>query len=312
MRYLTTHVRASVAILYPVCRWLSGRERVTFAELDAALRPESIVPGRDPNALVSSMRVGEDIGLVERFGAENSAVDRVDWGLEESARNKYEGWYDDPVRFRVLVRRKLLAKACNEIAEKKDPSDVAVGLAWLLAQDPARPLPQSFGLSWREDGATLERALGDQKLKEKYLDTSEQWTAFHRWAVALGCATYSRVGRRALVLPDPTAAVAEELPPIPETGLPAKEFCSAVVKELPVLSGGSISDFMREKQGDYVDSRVGVSVGPGFSFALRRLKAQGVIGLHEEHDTSHRVDGVLHGKSWVFDRVTRESGNGHD
>jgi hypothetical protein len=311
MRYLTSNVRASVAILYPVCRWLSGRRRVTFAEINAALRPESIATS-DVNDLISSIRVGEDIGLLQRFGADRAPIDRVDWALEESVQSQYSDWYGDPIRFRVLVRRKLLAKAVDDITEKKDPSDVAVGLAWLLAQDPARPLPQSYGGTWRSDGASPERVLADQKLKEKYLDTGEQWLGFHRWAVALGCAEYSRAGRRSLILPDPTAALAEELPSIPKDGMPARDFYDAVTNELPILSGGRIAIFMRSVRGEYVDSHGDVSVGSAFSFALHRLKAQGVLGLHEEHDASHRVDGVLHGQSWVFDRVTREGGNGHE
>jgi len=312
MRYLTSSVRASVAILYPVCRWLSDRHRVTFADMNAALRPRSIA-ATDVNDLIWSIRVGEDIGLLQRFGADRSPVDRVDWALEEAAQSQYSEWYADPIKFRTLVRRKMLAKAVDDITKREEPSDVAVGLAWLLAQDPSRPLPQTYGGRWRSDGTSPEYVLADQNLKKNYLDTPEQWNGFHRWAVALGCAEYSRGGRRSLVVPDPTAALAEELLPIiPEDGMPARDFYDAATTELPILGRGSISVFMRSAQGEYIDAHGDISVGPAFSFALRRLEAQGVIGLHDEHDASHRVDGVLYGQSWTFDRVTRGSGNGDE
>lgn len=307
MRYLANNVQASVAILYPLCRWLSGRTRVAFTEIDVALRPQSIGV-TEADALLAAMRVGKDMGLLRRFGADHAPDEGADWALEESARSQSREWYEDPTRFRALVRRALLAKAVDDIAQKETPSDVAVGLAWLMAQDPVRPLPQAYG----ESDPSPERMLADQNLKDEYLKNEEQWRGFHRWAVALGCAEYSRAGRKALILPDPTAAVMEELPAIPKEGMSARDFREAVIKALPILGGGPIAAFVREAQGDYGDPHRDVPIGSAFSFALHRLKARGVLRLHDEHDASHRVDGVLHGHSWVFNRVTRGNGNGDD
>jgi hypothetical protein len=299
MKYLAGTVQASVAILHPVCRWLSDRDRVPFDTMNAALRPAHVVSG-EADALLASLRVGRDIGLLDRSGA--ARTDReADWALQEQARSQRDKWYADPARFRVLVRRALLAKAIDDIAAGETPSDVAVGLAWLLAQDPVRPLLQAYG-----DGP--ERALNDQNMSP-YIAGPSQWRPFLRWAVALGCAAFSHVGSRRLVLPDPTAAVAEELPAIPRAGVPARDFYAAVNKELPVLDGGQISEFMRAKRGECADPRGDALVGPAFSLALRRLQGQGVIELHREADAGYRVNGVLHGQRWTFDRVTRRSLN---
>lgn len=308
MRYLTSDVRASVAILYPVCRWLASKGRVTFADIDASLRPQSI-ECTSVKDLRSALRVGADIGLLRRYGAGRVQDEEVDWALEESAQSQYGEWYADPIRFRGLVRRELLGRAVDDIAEG-NPSDVAVGLAWLLAQDPSRPLPLNYDAPWRADGASPAQVLAEQKLKKNYLDTQEQWLGFHRWAVALGCAEYSSGGRRSLVLPDPTAALEEELPLIPKEGMPARDFYNAVTDKLPILSGGRIVRFMRSLQGEYVDPHGDAPIGPAFSFALHRLKARGVLGLRAEHDASHRVDGVLHGQRWIVDRVMREGRDG--
>jgi hypothetical protein len=301
MKYLAGNVQASVTILYPVCRWLSGRDAVAYEVMTAALQPAHVVNGGS-TALLATLRVGRDIGLLERLGTTRTSDESANWALRPPVLDQSEEWYSDPVRFRGLVRRALLAKAADDIDVDETPSDVAVGLAWLLAHDPVRPLPQAFG-----DGP--ERALNDQKL-DSYIASPEQWRAFYRWAVALGCAEYSQIGNRRLILPDPTAALAEELPPIPPAGMPAREFHTVVGKALPVLDGGLISEFMRRERAECADPRGDAMVGPAFSLALRRLKGRGVIGLEREADAGHRVDGMLHGKRWVFDRVTLGSENG--
>jgi hypothetical protein len=302
MKYLAGTAQASVAILYPVCRWLSDRDRVPFDVMNAALRPNAVV-GSEADALLASLRVGRDIGLLDRSSGTRTTDQEADWGLEEQVGSQRDEWYADPTRFRVLVRRALLAKAVDDVAEGETPSDVAVGLAWLLAQDPVRPLPWAYG-----DGP--ERSLNDQNMRP-YIVGPTQWRQFLRWAVALGCAEYSQAGSRRLILLDPTAALAEELPPIPRVGVSARAFCAAVTKELPILDGGQISDFMRAKRGECADPRGDAMVGPAFSLSLRRLQGQGVIDLHREADARYRVNGVLHGQRWTFDRVTRRSENGN-
>jgi hypothetical protein len=303
VKYLAGTAQASVAILYPVCRWLSDQDKAAFTVIDAALRPKHVVDGA-ANALVASMQVGEDIGLLERLGRSGTRVEGAEWALRKPALEQRDEWYESPVRFRMLVRRKLLAKAVDEIAKGKPPSDVAVGLAWLLAQDIVRPLPRAYS-----DGP--ERALHDQKLAS-YITTEEQWRPFLRWAVALGCAEFSQIGNRQIVLPDPTAALAEELPLVPRAGMSASDFCAAAAKELPVLDGGHISNFVRAEQAEWADPRGDALVGPAFSLALRRLQGQGLIELRHTADAGNRVNGVLHGQRWTFDRVTRGGGNGND
>lgn len=302
MKYLAGTAQASVAILYPVCRWLSRYGQAAYDVLDSALRPPPMVSG-EADALLASLRVGRDIGLLDRSGGTRINDQMADWTLQEPTLGQRDEWYADPVGFRILVRRALLAKAADDIAADETPSDVAVGLAWLLAQNPVSPLSQSY-----KDGP--EGILNSQNMRP-YIAGPDQWRPFLRWAVSLGCAEYSQVGSRRLILPDPTAALAEELPQIPRTGMPARDFYAAVTHELPVLDGGQVSEFMRAQRGGGVDPRGDAMVGPAFSLALRRLQGQGVIDLHQEADAGYRVNGVLHGQRWTFDRVIRRSENGY-
>src|SRR5260370_36101769 len=102
-----------------------------IADLVAALVSQHLIGG-DAYALLASLRVGRDIGLLDRSDSTRTADQAADWALQEPARSQRDEWYADPARFRVLVRRALLAKAVDDIAAGETPSDVAVGLAWLL------------------------------------------------------------------------------------------------------------------------------------------------------------------------------------
>src|SRR5215475_3320082 len=112
MKYLAGTAQASVAILYPLCRWLSDRDRAPFDVMNAALRPAPVVRG-EADALLASLRVGRDIGLLDRSGGTRTTDQEADWALQEQARSQRDDWYADPTRFRVLARRALLAKALD-------------------------------------------------------------------------------------------------------------------------------------------------------------------------------------------------------
>jgi hypothetical protein len=304
MRYLTTYNLASVAILYPTCRWLSDRDEVSYSAMARSLRPSSLVSGKD-DALRASLTVARDIGLLNSTGEFRADALTVRCQLSELAQSQRDRWYGDPVKFRALVRSALLAKAGDDIASNQTPSDVAVGLAWLLAQDPARPPAHAHR-------AGPEAALAAQKL-DSFVSTDEQWRALLRWAQALGCVTVasSSSSARRFVLPDPTSAIREELPAIRRDGLTAVEFREALVKSLPILDGGRISDYMRSVRAPSIDLRGDAMAGPAFSFALRRLQNRQVISLLQEADATYRVTCVLHGERWAFDRVMYPAGS-HD
>ena len=133
MRYLTTHNLASVAILFPACRWLSDHDQVTYGQISRSLRPASLVSGKD-DALRASLTVAQDIGLVISSDDFREDALAVTCQLSEWMQNLRETWYDEPVSFRARVRSALLAKAVDDITSNQTPSDVAVGLAWLLAR----------------------------------------------------------------------------------------------------------------------------------------------------------------------------------
>jgi hypothetical protein len=264
-----------------------------------------LVSGKD-DALRASLTVALDIGLVNSTREFRADTRTVRCRLSELARSQRDRWYSDPVNFRSLVRGALLAKAVDDITSNQKPSDVAVGLAWLLAQDPARPPAQAHRAG---PGA----ALAAQNL-DSFVSTEEQWHALLRWAQALGCATVASSSSQArrFVLPDPTSAIREELPAIRPDGLTAAEFREALVKSLPILDGGRISDYMRSVRAPSADSRGDAMAGPAFSFALRRLQNRQVIRLLPEADATYRVTCVLHGERWSFDRVMYPAGSRDD
>jgi hypothetical protein len=304
VKYLAGDVQASVAILFPVCRWLADRNHMQYGTLKAALRPESLVQGGD-NALLATLSVGCDVGVISRQGASPRTTDQdASWALSEPIRSQRDYWHADPLKFRRMVREALLAKAVDKITQNETPSDVAVGLAWLMAQDPARPPAASYS-----EGP--EKALIDQNLKD-FIGTPEQWRGFTRWALALGCATQlSASGGRKYLLPDPTPAIAEELPAIQSGGLPAKQFCAAVVKSLPILDGGTVADYTRRRVTNSACPASELTIGPAFSFALQRLAGSGTIRLIAESDAADRVSGLLYGQIWTFDRVELTNGGSH-
>lgn len=312
MKYLAGDLQASVAILFPVCRWLAGTDQAHYGELKAALRPESLVKGADL-ALLASLRVGRDFGLFIRHGTGARTTDQdAIWALSESTRGSRDNWYSDPLKFRRMVRVELLAKAVDEIVQNETPSDVAVGLAWLLAQDPARPPTNSYSGDPDDPKRGPEGALYEQNLSS-FITTPDQWRGLIRWALALGCATQlSARGSRRYVLPDPTAAITEELPAIRPRDLTAKQFCAEVAKSLPVLDGGIIADYTRRQNVKSARPVSDFAIGPAFSFALQRLSSDETIELITESDAADRVSGQLYGQIWTFDRVALMNGGSSD
>ena len=199
-------------------------------------------------------------------------------GAPGAAGSERDEWYADPARFRVLVRRALLAKAVDEIAAGETPSDVAVGLAWLLAQDPVRPLPRAYG-----DGP--ERALNDQKL-----------TVLHQRAGAMapvpamghgpglrGTLTGGQSG------PHPARSNRRlgrgtTVDPAHWPGSQRLLRC----RYQRVAGPRRRTDLGLHAEGTRLSAPIhegDAMVGPAFSLALRRLHGQGVIDLRREEPT---------------------------
>ena len=164
-------------------------------------------------------------------------------------------------------------------------------------------LPQAYS-----DGP--EGALNDQKLGS-YIAGPEQWRPFLRWAVALGCAELVP-GRQPTAHPARSdRRLSRGTAADPARGrfgqrllrAPSPRRCRSSTAAGSRTSCGTSGPSCADPRGDAM-------VGPAFSLALRRLQGQGVIGLHREADADYRVDGVLHGQRWTFDRVTRRSENG--
>ena len=285
MNYLSgAETQANVAVLWVVSRWLNRVNECSYAGLVAALRPAAVVKGAD-NAFRASLLVGRHIGVL-------STVDESGpWSLGPRMPNVA---VVDHLSFRRAVRDALLAQAVEDTVAGEQPADVAIGLTWLCSLDPA--VPPAWG--WN-DGTEL--AVRQTKL-DHVINNNTQWRTFRRWAVSLGVAVPNNPSRGAQVLvPDPTAAVAETLPRLSPRST-APDFLAAVALHLPIVDTGPLEAVASELGVSY-SARREATIGPSLAHALRRLERRGLISLIKSADASHRVSYRAAGATDSFDDV---------
>jgi hypothetical protein len=164
-------------------------------------------------------------------------------------------------------------------------------IAWLLAQDPLRPIER-----WNRErhGEGAER-LQQQNLTyaDRLVFNETQWRSFASWACFLGFAERVRVRSKPylleLVVPDPTSAIQAALPLI--AGASARQFLLTLASFLPVLDHGKIRLAVESRwQGDPPPS----PVSPALSVALLRLESLGAITLKNVPDSPPDERIVLH------------------
>jgi hypothetical protein len=147
----------------------------------------------------------------------------------------------------------------------------------MLLQDPyAAPL--HYGGAQPEGEV---QALIDRECKMPLVVTDARWNNFRRWARYLGLA---RTDRNERLIPDPAAAVSEELDWVfrGDRSLPVGEFLTRLAERLPVLDGGRFRKTVVKAalKGGSPDGEVSSAL----SLALRRLRRADKLELEASHD----------------------------
>lgn len=149
---------------------------------------------------------------------------------------------DDVAAFNALLRRAALDPARNAgLAESDDlagPKDLVRALAWFLTQDPETPL------DWDAVGH-LQIGAFPSHLPLPFATNNSRWNRFVYWGPALGFAAQPLLdeGGSAKLVPDCTIAVRETVLSLWKKGqsVSPSDAAARIIKELPVLPGGSYS-----------------------------------------------------------------------
>jgi|TARA_Y100000294_G_C8560199_1_gene338775 hypothetical protein len=284
MSLLTSHTQVHPGLLVAIVELLAVAERPIGEpeQLERLLQPRTLqeILGRSPPS-----------------GSLNFAVDASEWlGL---AKRTDEGLVLSDslaqLESRELARRlpTVMAKGFFErtwsqgISEHRgEGGDVALALAWLLAQD-----LWNAGL----DDDTLELRYAEQIQEQEEdgngLINPTKLRTLRRWASYLGLGRRDPVNDRLLV-PDPTRAVRSAVTELSESEYSASGFVSEIAKICPVLDGGKVRKVivksMREGVLEWESRREQVS--PSLSLALYRLNAANLIeyGLRDDVSPAQR------------------------
>ncbi|MFI7073403.1 protein DpdG [Micromonospora sediminicola] len=291
MDYLKQHMLASVPALMVISRYLSMHaDGVEEKELQKVLRPEAMADRRDvsssddeaSNVLISSLSVGEDLGLLD---GERSGRGRRVWKLQDNVRDDIGCLPSaDSRSFRSLVLRLLGVRALEDVRAGNKPSDLALALTWILLRDPLEPL----SLSWAKGPEAAFENAGMRNAVENV----EQWGAFRRWVRSLGIATVAQVGRQeAYLLVDPTTALLDVLDRLPKQER-AEQWFRRLHEILPVLGHPILVSAL--PQGSARSQAISASL----SLAAQKLRRRGLLSLAPSADASAATVLGIGGQSW--------------
>lgn len=241
----------------------------TRERLKAQMVPPSLRGGRDNQSTAvfdASLREARAIGLVTEDG-DNLAVPPA---AHPKPRQREEE------TFRAHVLRVL----CDEtLADETGQGNVAPALAWLLMQDPLRPMP------WSENPLPIitRQLVGGDSLD---LGNASRLQTLAYWARCLGFARLVGAGQ-VYIVPDPHDAISRLLPEVFDIGAPlrAREFRKRLADLCPVLEDGSIRARIEQQARDEVVRSNPQRLSRSTSLALLRLESSGRIELQERHDS---------------------------
>lgn len=273
----------------------------------AVLNPPRVIPGLGRsivNFLIENRSTWDDASLVEAFkpagvnddgnsadGVRNTlsafrAIGIIENGSEGStvvaSSVAAVGRSFDRTEFRRVMLRHVF-----DLDRDGDPWSVPSGegltsgardlsraLSWFLAQD-ALGEP----LSWANNVEQLQNTQFATSENDRWaLVNDTRWSAFSRWAPALGLATPSVVRSKPGLTPLPTLAVVDAVDELQEGRLAVFEFLDLLSDRLPVLPGGVIRDGLATRLGSDPDPGLQAhAVDSSLAQVLRILEARGKL-----------------------------------
>lgn len=240
----------------------------TRERLKAQMVPPSLRGGRDNQSTAlfdASLREARAIGLVHEDGdnltVPPGAVPKPRQGEEEA--------------FRAHVLRVI---SDEKLSDQAGQSKVAPALAWLLMQDPLRPM------RWSENPLPIiSRQLTDGESLD--LGNASRLQTLAYWARHLGFARLIGAAQ-VYIVPDPHDAIARLLPSVFESAVPlrAGEFRKRLAALCPVLEDGSIRVRVEQQAQNEIARANQQRLSRATSLALLRLESRGRISFQQSSD----------------------------
>lgn len=247
---------------------LSRSSGETRERLKAQMVPPSLRGGRDNQSTAvfdASLRETRAIGLVTE--------DNDTLIVSPSARAASGKGNEDAFRAYIL---KVLCD--DELSQETAQSNVAPAIAWLLMQDPLRPLP------WSENPLPIiTRQLGGGDNFD--LGNASRLQTLAYWARHLGFARLVGAGQ-VYIVPDPHDAIERLLPDVfdKDTALRASEFRKRLATLCPLLEDGVIRTRIEQQTREDIVRANSQRLSRSTSIALLRLEASGEIEFEQRSD----------------------------
>jgi hypothetical protein len=244
----------------------SGGE--TRERLKAQMVPPTLRGGRDGQstaAFDNSLLQARAIGLVAE---EDGTLSVPSEARPASRQSEAEAFHTHVLR---ILNDDALAEAAGQ-------SNVAPAIAWLLMQDPLRPMP------WSENPLpilTRQMAGGDNF----DLGNASRLQTLAYWARHLGFARLVGAGQ-VFIVPDPHDAIARLLSEVfaQDATLRASEFRKRLAALCPVLEDGVIRTRVEQQAREEISRSTPQRLSRATSLALLRLEACGRISLEQRSD----------------------------
>ena len=294
-KYLAADVNASVPAIRLICLYLASAGPSSTGQIAEALAPKEVI-GQD-NAdgqraekfVAAALNVAADLGFVSspaRPGGEYSISSTLAGSvrLESLLGNAHE--------FRPRVRSAIGSRALEQVRAGGSPSDVALGLTWLLSLDPLDPL------SWEDP-----LSLSVNKHMRQHIVNGEQWNAFRRWATSVGLANRLATSKRPVLQVTAVQCVSAFVAAMPQE-LDAGVFLSSLLDENPLLGHPELLQALPESARPLAQP----SVSPSIAQALMSLQEAGQLELVRSEDATRAMTLVVAGETQATIRAVRATG----
>lgn len=232
--------------------------------------------GGSANVFSNSLREALAIGIVEAEDPDQ---------IRPGARMPSHLGADTDATFKAWIEPRLLNQTEATSAQQEN---VPSALAWLLLQDPLRPIP--FAVELRNLLATQfdETSPFDLSAKERFQNLVY-------WAHYLGLAS---LGPGRAVIADPTRAIERHLPAVfgGKSEVPIDHACRALADTLPCLDGGSARSMVESQLKSPLGPEGHQRLSRSYSLALKRLEYRKVISFRDLSDAQIRILDLGDGK----------------